>query len=150
MFLDDCSESEEEEGHEEEEGLEQDKEARHFRSTLSCNLNDPAVFQRHMKAVLELELYEWGDIWNEDPFHDVEPMDGDLTMNAMWQGIPECCADMAERFARGDEPLFEGSRHKGKDMARFFLALKCKHYKMGDTAIAGMVGMMASFLPEGE
>ena len=55
MFLDDSSESEEEEGHEEEEGLEQDKEARHFRSTLSCNLNDPAVFQRHMKAVLELE-----------------------------------------------------------------------------------------------
>ena len=102
---------------------------------------------QRVQNVLDEEFYEWDDVWNEEPFNECED---DLTKaNPMLEGVPQCCADMSSKFQRGDEPLFDGSKHKGKDLARFVLGLKCKHFKMGDTAIAGNMGMLASFLSEG-
>ena len=44
--------------------------------------------------------------------------------------------------------MYEGSCHNGHDIFRFLLALKCKHFKMGDNSISSIIGMLASFLPE--
>jgi len=48
-------------------------------------------------------FYQWGGLWNEVPFHDEEAVDLDLDRNCMWQGIPECCAEMSEKFRMGDD-----------------------------------------------
>lgn len=118
---------------------------------LSGQLNDERDFARHVARILEEDpnIFVWDDVWDEGPFQDFEEVMEIEVVNDMWTGIPQCCAQMAEVFVGGEEPLFPGSRHEGKDLARFILALKCKHYKMGDNAIAAVVGMMASFLPEG-
>ena len=118
-----------------------------FLDALHEDVGNEFLFAQRVQNVLDEEFYEWDDVWNEEPFDDGGE---DLNKeNPMWEGVPQCCADMSSKFQRGDEPLFDGSKHKGKDLARFVLGLKCKHFKMGDTAVAGIMGMLASFLPEG-
>ena len=44
-------------------------------------------------------------------------------------------------------PLFHGSVHSAKDLARFLLSFKGRHLKIGDGILANVVAMMATFLP---
>jgi hypothetical protein len=44
-------------------------------------------------------------------------------------------------------PLYQGSKFTAKDLARFILAFKARHLKVGDGLLANIVAMMATFLP---
>jgi hypothetical protein len=44
-------------------------------------------------------------------------------------------------------PLFPGSAFSAKDLARFLLAFKARHLKVGDGMLANIVATMATFLP---
>ena len=100
-----------------------------FMETLQQDVGNEILFARRIQQVLDENLYQWYDVWNENTFH--QEAEEEETRNSMWENIQECCADMSFKYERGNEPLFEGSLHKGKDLARFVLALKCKHYKWG-------------------
>lgn len=118
---------------------------------LGGHLNDEMDFDLHCERIMneDRNIFEWeDDVWDEGPF-EAQYFDEEEVLNKMWKGVPMCCADMAKVFVGGEDELFQGSDHDGKDLARIILALKCKHYKMGDNAIAAVVGIMASFLPEG-
>jgi hypothetical protein len=84
---------------------------------------------------------EGGDVDDED--QDVAPnyfKDCNLLVttyaddNSMENGLPM-------------RPLFEGSAHSAKDLARFLLAFKARHLKVGDGMLANIVAIMATFLP---
>ena len=94
-------------------------------------------------------LYEWGDMRNEVPFYEVEAMDVVLDINVMWQFFPDLI------WLRGSpgrmnlylkEAATVTPQGQGRD-AFSSSSYKCKHYKMGDTAIAGMVSMHDGQLP---
>ena len=44
-------------------------------------------------------------------------------------------------------PLYEGSQHSAKDLARFLLSFKARHLKVGDGIIANVFSVLATFLP---
>ena len=90
--------------------------------------------------------------WDERGFHDsdFQPDDYDPTLIESMQD--------AEQFTTGYGPnqyvvpgnsIYKGSLHSGKDMARYLLAVKARHLKMGDGVFASVVGIMATFLPRG-
>jgi hypothetical protein len=119
---------------------------------LACgDLDDDNVFRQYVENTIEeaIEIFEWNEDWNEEPFHDGdEDAREDIEVNDMWDGMT-CCTQIAMKHFRADEPLFAGSPHKAKDIARFLMALKCRHMKMGDSAMSAIIGMLASFLPSG-
>jgi len=93
------------------------------------------------------ELITNDDVWYEDAFHTSE--DDLIDTNSDWCNVDVLDLSYAKLIHDVPRPLFEGSSHTTCDFARFLLSLKSHNLKVGDTIIAEIVGMFASFLPEG-
>jgi len=123
------------------------------RRLLRGDFNDDDIFSEYIFSEYEkdAELRKknevvWFDDNSCDIFYDVTT---DVSENEQFEGIKRTCEGYVGEVENNDNSLFPGSIHTGKDVARLLLALKCKHYRMGDSVVSSVFGMLASFLPEG-
>ena len=120
-------------------------------------LDDSSNFFEKIASLAEEtcgDSFEWDGEWDErvesynSTIDELLFDESEVMVKDLWSGLPSNSAKISPQFGGGDRPLYEGSCHNGHDLFRFLLALKCKHFKMGDNAISSIIGMLASFLPE--
>jgi hypothetical protein len=86
--------------------------------------------------------------WYENAFNDEDL--NEISNNNDWFNVDLMDFGYSKRSHDVPVPLFHGSTHTGRDLARFILSFKSHNSKVGDNIIAEIVGMFASFLPAGE
>jgi hypothetical protein len=96
----------------------------------------------------QILMKEDEDVWFENAFHDEE--DDHNNENIDWQNVDVLDLNYSKVKNSLPVPLFEGSHHTSRDLARFILSFKSNNLKIGDNIIAEIVGMFASFLPKGK
>jgi len=88
--------------------------------------------------------------WDEDAFNNYDNNVDDIDDNdSKWGNVRKLKLHYSKINMTVSEQLFEGSHHSSRDLARFILSFKSNNLKIGDNIIAEIVGMFASFLPEG-
>jgi len=127
-------------------------------------VDDPFVPEprkrRRREEIIEDENRVRGQEWQDEAFVDDFYDDPDAEdENAQLDVVPDYfsnCEQLVTSYSSSSNyedlasaPLFAGSQHLGKDLARFLLSFKARHLKIGDVLLAHMVGLMATFLPEG-
>jgi hypothetical protein len=108
------------------------------------SLNANSELQNYASGV---HFQEFENEWYEDAFHDEEYNLEDS--NSDWNDVDTLNLEFRRQNRHLPESLFVGSNHKSCDFARFLLSFKSHNLKIGDTIMAEIVGMFASFLPKG-
>ena len=88
--------------------------------------------------------------WDEDAFNNIPSYDDDVEFTTNeWCDVKLLKLHYPKAKVEIPEKLFAESNHTSRDLARFILSFKSNNLKIGDNIIAEIVGMFASFLPEG-
>ena len=110
-------------------------------------LNEPNNFHNFLQGTLGATDFDVEIDWNEDGFNNNDNFDDN--MDDKWGNTRNLNLHYSKFNIEVPDQLFEGSRHTSRDLARFILNFKSNNLKIGDTIIAEIVGMFASFLPKG-